>query len=80
VKEISKAATKILRHKKVRKPLGIGAFGQNLAEKEGFEPSCRSPDKCFSRAPRYGHFGTSPYCLYMQSICISIYLMCRNVL
>ena len=31
-----------------------------LAERVGFEPTCRSPDKTLSRRPRYDHFGTSP--------------------
>ena len=34
--------------------------GANLAEREGFEPPCRLPDKTLSRRPRYDHFGTSP--------------------
>ena len=38
--------------------------GRNLgffeAEMEGFEPSCRLPDKRISSAPRYDHFDTSP--------------------
>ena len=32
-----------------------------MAEKEGFEPSCRLHDKLISSQPRYGLFGTSPY-------------------
>src|SRR5215203_577020 len=32
----------------------------NLAERVGFEPTCRLPDKTLSRRPRYDHFGTSP--------------------
>src|SRR5258708_4958476 len=31
-----------------------------LAERVGFEPTCRLPDKTLSRRPRYDHFGTSP--------------------
>src|SRR5215216_3763947 len=31
-----------------------------MAEREGFEPPCRLPDKTLSRPPRYDHFGTSP--------------------
>jgi hypothetical protein len=31
-----------------------------VAEKEGFEPSYRLPDKLISSQSRYGHFGTSP--------------------
>ena len=34
--------------------------GNNLAERVGFEPTCRLPDKTLSRRPRYDHFGTSP--------------------
>ena len=32
-----------------------------MAEREGFEPPCRLPDKTLSRRPRYDHFGTSPF-------------------
>src|SRR5687768_675943 len=32
----------------------------NLAERVGFEPTCRLRDKTLSRRPRYDHFGTSP--------------------
>ena len=32
-----------------------------LAERVGFEPTCRLPDKTLSRRPRYDHFGTSPH-------------------
>ena len=32
-----------------------------MAEREGFEPPCRLPDKTLSRRPRYDHFGTSPW-------------------
>ena len=31
-----------------------------MAERVGFEPTCRLPDKTLSRRPRYDHFGTSP--------------------
>ena len=31
-----------------------------MAERVGFEPTCRLPDKPLSRRPRYDHFGTSP--------------------
>ena len=31
-----------------------------VAEKVGFEPTCRLPDKRISSAPRYDHFDTSP--------------------
>ena len=34
--------------------------GLMLAERVGFEPTCRLPDKTLSRRPRYDHFGTSP--------------------
>ena len=34
--------------------------GSELAERVGFEPTCRLPDKTLSRRPRYDHFGTSP--------------------
>ena len=33
---------------------------RRLAERVGFEPTCRLPDKTLSRRPRYDHFGTSP--------------------
>ena len=33
----------------------------DVAERVGFEPTCRLPDKTLSRRPRYDHFGTSPY-------------------
>jgi hypothetical protein len=33
---------------------------RKMAEREGFEPPCRLPDKTLSRRPRYDHFGTSP--------------------
>jgi hypothetical protein len=32
-----------------------------VAERVGFEPTCRLPDKTLSRRPRYDHFGTSPH-------------------
>src|SRR6188474_564403 len=31
-----------------------------MAERVGFEPTCRLPDKSLSRRSRYDHFGTSP--------------------
>ena len=34
-----------------------------MAERVGFEPTCRLPDKTLSRRPRYDHFGTSPGCV-----------------
>jgi hypothetical protein len=33
---------------------------ERVAERVGFEPTCRLPDKTLSRRPRYDHFGTSP--------------------
>ena len=33
---------------------------RRLAERVGFEPTCRLPGKTLSRRPRYDHFGTSP--------------------
>src|SRR5207302_8857538 len=33
---------------------------REVAERVGFEPTCRLPDKTLSRRPRYDHFGTSP--------------------
>jgi hypothetical protein len=33
---------------------------RDLAERVGFEPTCRLRDKTLSRRPRYDHFGTSP--------------------
>ena len=33
---------------------------RRLAERVGFEPTCRLPDKSLSRRSRYDHFGTSP--------------------
>src|SRR5262245_34024894 len=32
-----------------------------VAERVGFEPTCRLRDKTLSRRPRYDHFGTSPH-------------------
>ena len=32
-----------------------------MAERVGFEPTCRLRDKTLSRRPRYDHFGTSPF-------------------
>src|SRR5690606_23053463 len=39
------------------------AFNQErrLAERVGFEPTCRLRGKTLSRRPRYDHFGTSPH-------------------
>ena len=33
---------------------------RRMAERVGFEPTCRLRDKTLSRRPRYDHFGTSP--------------------
>ena len=35
-------------------------FSSLLAERVGFEPTCRLPDNTLSRRARYDHFGTSP--------------------
>ena len=35
-------------------------LAKKVAERVGFEPTCRLPDKTLSRRPRYDHFGTSP--------------------
>src|SRR5688500_914491 len=35
-------------------------YTRYMAERVGFEPTCRLPDKTLSRRPRYDHFGTSP--------------------
>ena len=43
-----------------RSSRAIEASGGGLAERVGFEPTCRLPDKTLSRRPRYDHFGTSP--------------------
>ncbi len=43
-----------------------------LAERVGFEPTCRLPDKTLSRRPRYDHFGTSP--LYFPAMIRSLNL------
>ena len=31
-----------------------------MAERVGFEPTCRLPDKLISSQPRYDHFDTAP--------------------
>ena len=36
------------------------ARAKELAERVGFEPTCRLPDNTLSRRARYDHFGTSP--------------------
>lgn len=38
---------------------------RGMAERGGFEPPCRLPDKTLSRRPRYDHFGTSPHELFI---------------
>ena len=40
--------------------LFMGLCREGVAERVGFEPTCRLPDKTLSRRPRYDHFGTSP--------------------
>ena len=37
-----------------------GIHQRRMAERVGFEPTCRLPDKSLSRRSRYDHFGTSP--------------------
>jgi hypothetical protein len=41
-------------------PLSTEPKAKEMAERVGFEPTCRLPDKTLSRRPRYDHFGTSP--------------------
>src|SRR5436190_22566190 len=36
------------------------SFQNKMAERVGFEPTCRFRDKSLSRRSRYDHFGTSP--------------------
>jgi hypothetical protein len=36
------------------------AKASRMAERVGFEPTCRLPDNTLSRRARYDHFGTSP--------------------
>ena len=43
-----------------------------LAEKVGFEPTYRLPDKLISSQSRYGHFGTSPCHKICKLICMFI--------
>ena len=41
-----------------------------LAERVGFEPTCRLPDNTLSRRARYDHFGTSPVrCNSLKQTC-----------
>src|SRR5207237_8270700 len=50
-------------------PLGRGSrtsHERRMAERVGFEPTCRLPDKTLSRRPRYDHFGTSPYVIFSR--------------
>ena len=42
-------------------------YSYNVAERVGFEPTCRLPDKTLSRRPRYDHFGTSPGRSFVES-------------
>ena len=44
-----------------KKPVNTVFMGFLMAEKVGFEPTCRLPDKRISSAPRYDLFDTSPY-------------------
>ena len=37
-----------------------------MAERVGFEPTCRLPDKPLSRRSRYDHFGTSPQRVFFK--------------
>lgn len=53
-------------HKNAKNAWYDDVFGQIVAEAVGFEPTCRSPDKRFSRAPRYGHFGTPPFIILIS--------------
>ena len=42
---------------------------KSLAERVGFEPTCRLPDNTLSRRARYDHFGTSPRgCLSLREL------------
>ncbi len=57
-------------------------FRQILAEKEGFEPSCRLPDKRISSAPRYDLFDTSPYplvCRAQNAACVERFSIIEGV-
>ncbi len=46
----------------------LGERKKGVAERVGFEPTCRLPDKTLSRRPRYDHFGTSPRCVDTFSV------------
>ena len=39
-----------------------------MAERVGFEPTCRLPDNTLSRRARYDHFGTSPHAQNAQVV------------
>ena len=47
--------------KKIKGPMRARKRHLKVAERVGFEPTCRLPDKTLSRRPRYDHFGTSPF-------------------
>jgi hypothetical protein len=49
-----------------------------LAERVGFEPTCRLRDKTLSRRPRYDHFGTSPYTVCPSVACWRAWRRMRN--
>src|SRR3954447_10971315 len=46
----------------------VASDRRRMAERVGFEPTCRLRDKTLSRRPRYDHFGTSP-CPVLQRGC-----------
>ena len=45
---------------KAAEPTTTESKMKELAERMGFEPTCRLPDNTLSRRARYDHFGTSP--------------------
>ena len=45
-----------------------------MAERVGFEPTCRLPDKTLSRRPRYDHFGTSPGRVRKADLKVGLYV------
>src|SRR5262249_45784543 len=49
------------RERQTRRSSSAIAGERRMAERVGFEPTCRLPDKTLSRRPRYDHFGTSPF-------------------
>jgi hypothetical protein len=69
-----------------RRPAPTNERERRLAERVGFEPTCRLPDKTLSRRPRYDHFGTSPgrVCgppeggLYVRQVVLSAPLEARQ--